>query len=47
MIAGRLWYCPRCDRAFKSPLLMQEHLEKHPDYDPAIFGEKPLEKDND
>lgn len=47
MVAGRLFWCPRCDRAYKTPELMQEHLEKHEDFDPAIFGEHPKEEDND
>ena len=47
MVARRLFYCPRCDRSYETPELTQEHLEKHPDFDPTIFGEHPKEEDND
>ena len=36
-------YCPRCDRAYKTAELMQEHLEKHHDFDPLLFGDKPYQ----
>lgn len=36
-------YCPRCDRPFATPEIMQAHLELHPDFDPDMFGETPTE----
>lgn len=39
-------YCPRCDREYDTPKEMQEHLERHPDFDPDMFGLSPTEEND-
>lgn len=39
-------YCPRCDREYDTPKEMQKHLERHPDFDPDMFGLSPTEEND-
>lgn len=41
-----MFFCPRCDRPYVSPELMQEHLERHPDFDEELFGLSPREEND-